>query len=240
MSPNHQPVVWAVVPAGGSGQRFGGDKLLATLAGQPVLQRTLSVLASYTGIGGIVVAAPAERLLAYQAAIGEMVGSCNCSMLLVAGGKTRRDSVFKGLQALPPECEFTVVHDGARPLVTHAALDATLLPVLSGEAEGAVIGYPVVDTIKAVTDMDGHQAIITETPPRKALWAVQTPQVFKKDGLMAAHQQVGDEAAMTDDAQLMEMAFPDKPVITVKGHGSNIKITSPSDLALAEYLISQG
>ncbi len=255
MTMNH--ITWAVVPAGGSSQRFGGgDKLLAALAGEPVLAHTLNALANYSGLAGIVVAAPADKVLAYQAQFGEMIQGV--AVRWVAGGETRRASVDAGLRALPMDCDSVIIHDAARPLLTGDLLDAVLAPIHEGAAAGAIVGIPCTDTLKQVgaqasapASADYHLARVAApvmaTVPRNTVWHVQTPQAFKRDMLEQAHATVALEIPVTDDAQLLELLASQHQVpadscqvVVVPGHERNLKITTPNDMALAEWWLTQG
>jgi 2-C-methyl-D-erythritol 4-phosphate cytidylyltransferase len=152
---------------------------------------------------------------------------------LVAGGETRQISVFNGLRMLPTDTEFVIVHDGVRPFVT----DETIFKcVEAAEAYGAAVAaVPVKDTIK-VADDDGF---IADTPDRAKLWAVQTPQVFRKTVLLEAHRSAQQrQISATDDAALVEqLGFKVKLVM---GSYANLKITTPEDLVIAEALKTVG
>lgn len=150
---------------------------------------------------------------------------------LVAGGETRQDSVFNGLKALPPDTDFVVVHDGVRPFVT----DEMIFTCLEAAADwgAAVAAVPVKDTIK-ITD---RSEFVVDTPDRNQLWAVQTPQVFRVDLLLEAHQHAHRKRIqLTDDAALVEqLGFKVKCVM---GSYSNLKITTPEDLVVAKALVN--
>ena len=148
---------------------------------------------------------------------------------LIAGGETRQDSVFKGLRALPSDTDFVIVHDGVRPFVTDDIIDSCL--DAAEEWGAAVAAVPVKDTIK-VADADGF---IVDTPNRSRLWAVQTPQSFRKDLLLEAHQQARQTGLdATDDAVLVEqLGFRVK---LIAGSHRNLKITTAEDLLIAEAL----
>ena len=152
---------------------------------------------------------------------------------LVAGGETRQASVFNGLEALPDDTDFVVVHDGVRPFVT----DDTVFTCLEAAADwgAAVAAVPVKDTIK-ITDRDGF---VVDTPDRSQLWAVQTPQVFRRDLLIEAHRHARrEQIQLTDDAALVEqLGFKVKCVM---GSYGNLKITTPEDLIVAEALMNKG
>lgn len=145
---------------------------------------------------------------------------------VVAGGATRSDSVRAGLSAVPVEAAVVVVHDAARPLASPALFAAVVAAVRAG-ADGAVPGVPVTDTLKQV---DG--ARVMATLPRHGLVAVQTPQAFRATALRAAHATGG---SATDDAALVEAAGGN--VVVVPGEHSNVKLTTPEDLAWADRLV---
>ena len=148
---------------------------------------------------------------------------------LVPGGKTRQLSVFNGLQVIPTDTDFVIVHDGVRPFVT----DETIFRCIeAADTYGAAVAaVPVKDTIK-VADETGF---IANTPEREKLWAVQTPQVFRKTVLIEAHQTAQKrQISATDDATLVEqLGFKVKLVM---GSYANLKITTPEDLVIAEAL----
>ena len=150
---------------------------------------------------------------------------------LVEGGETRQMSVYNGIRALSADVDFVIVHDGVRPFVTDEVIFACL--AAADECGAAVAAVPVKDTIK-IANTDGF---IVETPAREQLWAVQTPQVFRKSLLEEAHQAAqAQQLTATDDASLVEqLGFPVK---LVKGSYANLKITTPVDLQIAEVLLS--
>ncbi len=149
---------------------------------------------------------------------------------LVPGGETRQDSVFNGLEALPDDTDFVVVHDGVRPFVT----DEMIFTCLEAAADwgAAVVAVPVKDTIK-ITDRGGF---VVDTPDRSQLWAIQTPQVFRRDLLLEAHLHAQrKQIQLTDDAALVEQLG--LKVKCVMGSYGNLKITTPEDLIVAEVLM---
>ena len=152
---------------------------------------------------------------------------------LVPGGRTRQDSVFNGLKVLPDDTDFVVIHDGVRPFVTDAMIFACLEAAADWGA--AVIAVPVKDTIK-ITDREGF---VVDTPDRSQLWAIQTPQIFRRDLLLEAHQYARrKQIQLTDDAALVEqLGFKVKCVM---GSYDNLKITTPEDLIVAEALMREG
>lgn len=238
--------VWAILPAAGHGERFGGNKLMAALAGEPVLAHTLTAMTTHSAISGCIIAAPASQIDDFRQPFGNTYG--NKPLRWVMGGETRRASVYAALQHVPTECEVVLIHDAARPLITHDVIDECLAPVVQGQAAGALTGLPITDTVKQVGTVNALKvAKVAATVPRETLWTVQTPQVFDKQTLLAAHKIVPLATPVTDDAQLLELAaaqsdtisFAEKSVWVVPGHVSNLKITTPADLALAEWWLSR-
>jgi 2-C-methyl-D-erythritol 4-phosphate cytidylyltransferase len=142
------------------------------------------------------------------------------------GGPRRQDSVRAGLHTIAPR-EFVVVHDGARPMVTPALIEAGVEAARQTGAAAAAV--PVIDTLK---ESDGH-AIVRRTVPRDGLWAVQTPQVFRYQLLLRAHNAATDD--VTDDCALVEAIGV--PVKLYPGSAANLKVTTPDDLAIADALL---
>jgi len=208
--------VWAIVVAGGSGQRFGQMKQFALLAERPVVE--WAVAACRPSSAGVVLVVP--RGVGVQVAHGADV--------VVEGGATRAESVRLGLAAVPRTVEVIVVHDAARPLASDELFRSVIAAVHSGGAGGAIPGLPVSDTIKMV---DGTNNV-TRTLDRASLVAVQTPQAFDGDLLRRAHAQRGEA---TDDAALVEALGA--TVRVVPGDPRNLKITTPADLGTAESLL---
>lgn len=207
--------VWAVVVAGGSGARFGSYKQFALLGGREVVDWSLD--AARGACGGVVLVVPAGLVGRYRGR----------ASLVVAGGPTRAASVRSGLRAVPSDAEIVVIHDAARPLAGTATWQAVIAGVLAG-ADAAVPCVPVVDTVKQRGN-DGRLV----TLDRSQLVASQTPQAFLASALRAAHA-AGAEA--TDDAALVEEMGG--RVVEVPGEASNLKLTGPGDLVLAEALVA--
>ncbi|MBK8190531.1 MAG: 2-C-methyl-D-erythritol 4-phosphate cytidylyltransferase [Vampirovibrionales bacterium] len=234
MIPSQQQAnAWALIAAGGTGSRFSAesDKLFALLAGEAVLSRTLKALLAARRIEGVVIAARPQRHTAIQALL-DAIASVK-PVIITPGGDTRRESVLNALRALPPAATIVAVHDAARPLIRPARIDAAIESLQTRQVQGVVVAIDVSDTLKRVTSGSG---VIDATVERACLWRAQTPQVFRRAALMAAHQEVPRDCAVTDDAQLLELAGIG-PVIVAQGEADNVKITSPDDLRLAEALL---
>jgi 2-C-methyl-D-erythritol 4-phosphate cytidylyltransferase len=216
--------VGAVIVAAGKSERMGGmDKMFASLGGQPLLLRTTRPFQQCSQIDRIVVAVSGER----ETMCRHLVTGPDWSKVsdVCLGGKRRQDSVAEGLKRLA-DCDWVVIHDGARPLVTVELIERGL--EAARETGAAVAAVPVTDTIK-VSDED---RTVYETPPRRNLWAVQTPQVFSTKVIGEAYEKADDD--VTDDASLVERLG--YKVKLYMGSHDNIKITTPDDLALAEIL----
>lgn len=225
---------WAVVPAGGSGSRFSAteDKLLTSLAGQPVLVRTIAALSRCAEIHGIVVTASASNLNTYKNLLeGQFSG---LRLVFALGGDSRRASVLQGLVSLPDGVDVVVIHDAARPLIRPELVRQAIHALRDG-ANGSIVAIPFVDTVKQV---DLETLTIRQTLDRTTLWRAQTPQAFRLPVLLAAHLQTPPDVVVTDDAQLLELAGLG-PVRVIPGVESNLKITCREDLPLAESFLRQ-
>jgi 2-C-methyl-D-erythritol 4-phosphate cytidylyltransferase len=218
--------VGAIIAAAGESRRMGGvDKVFAPLGGKPILVRVIDTFQKCRLINQIVVVVNAKniercRKLAAEEGWGKVSDVC-------AGGKLRQDSVAAGLKKL--NCQWVVIHDGARPLVTKNLIEKGLKA--AQETGAAVAAVPVTDTIKIADD----DRIVHQTPPRQNLWAVQTPQVFRLDVIARAYKQA--KGKVTDDASLVEKLNHKVKLYT--GSYDNIKITNSDDLALAEVLLKK-
>jgi 2-C-methyl-D-erythritol 4-phosphate cytidylyltransferase len=200
----------------------GQDKLLATIAGRPLLSHTLRAFEHCAAIGQVVVVlsdANADAVLPLLRPFKKVSRTCR-------GGMRRQDSVRNGLYSLPA-FDYVVVHDGARPLVTPGIISHGL--AIAEEAGAASAAMPVVETLKAAK-ADGT---VLRTVPREGLWTVQTPQVFRYELLLNAHERI--RADVTDDCAMVEQIG--HPVRLYEGSRFNIKVTTPEDLRLAELLL---
>ncbi len=218
----------AVIVAAGESRRMNGiDKVLAPLAGRPVISYVLSAFDGCDSIDHIVLVVNEKSLEACRQLIAE--AGLSKPIDVCVGGKRRQDSVAAGLKQLK-DCEWVVIHDGARPLVTKELIEEGLKA--AQETRAAAAAVPVTDTIKVA----GDDRIVRETPPRQNLWAVQTPQLFRFDIITRAYREAKGE--VTDDASLVESAG--FQVKLYMGSYDNIKITTPEDLLIAEALGKHG
>ena len=225
----------AVVVAGGSGERFGDPrgKHLATLCGRPMLAWSLLALDRAPSVSELViVCAPASRASIRDDVLGELALSHEVSF--ADGGATRQESVRAGLAAIEGSPDLIAIHDAARPLIDVEIVEGVLAHVRENpDATGAVCAAPVVDTLKIV---EGRE--IASTPDRSRYWAVETPQVFRAQAIIAAHDAAAGEGFVgTDDASLLERQGLRVDVFET-GH-ANIKVTYPEDLAIAETILSR-
>lgn len=225
--------VWAVIPAAGRGTRFGGEipKQYLEAAGKPLIAHALDALLAHPRVVGAVVALAADdaRWPGWDALRGKPILRCT-------GGGERADSVLASLRALPPTVSadaLVLVHDAARPNLRGEDV-GRLIAAAEADADGAILAAPVRDTLKRADE----QARIAGTEPREGLWRALTPQAFRRGALTAALE--GARTAgivVTDEAMAMERMGA-KPRL-VEGREDNIKVTTPSDLALATYLLTQ-
>ena len=200
---------WAIVVAGGSGERFGQRKQYVSLGGSRVLDWALRSAAAHAD--GVVLVVPADAADEREP----------LATVVVAGGATRSASVRAGLDAVPPDATTIFVHDAARPVPVPEVWERVLAAVLAG-ADAAVPVVPVTDTLRSVSG---------GTIDRSTVVAVQTPQGFRAEALRSAHC---DAPEGTDDASLVEGAGG--RVVVVDGDERNLKITAPIDLERAELL----
>ena len=226
------PKFYAVVPAAGVGRRMGGPqpKQYLHILGRPVIEHTLNKLLAIGSLEKIVVAISAQDDHWPQLALAG-----DSRIETVIGGAERSDSVLNGLQHLAQEGsdnDWVLVHDVARPCVATADIEA-MMDALRDHEVGGILAVPASDTIKRV---DGNAII--ETVDRTVLWQAQTPQMFRLGLLRGALANgISSGASITDEASAIELAGA-RPVV-FEGTTSNIKITRPEDLALAEYFCAR-
>ena len=216
----------AVIVAAGTASRMGGiDKVMAELEGEPMILRTVKTFHSCDAIKEIVIVTRQDLIMP----IMSMCKDLEKVTAVVAGGSSRQESVQLGLNALSNKAKLVAVQDGARPLITHAVIDRV---VRAAHTYGAAApGIPVKDTVKVVTG-----GVVKETPDRKTLQAVQTPQVFDLELLRAALKKAKEDGAeVTDDCSAVERLG--MSIKMVEGDERNIKVTTPLDLAIAKLLL---
>lgn len=222
--------MYLLIPAAGSGKRMGADrnKLLLKVRSQTIIAWTLLAAQQASAISWIGVISQPMDWPDLKAIIANL--KLTKPVELIAGGSTRQESVYNGLQALPAAAEQVLIHDGARCLITPDLFNACAEAIR--HCPGLIAAVPVKDTIKVVDE----NGIIQSTPNRQQLWAAQTPQGFDVKLLKQCHDQgVREGWEVTDDAALLEKCGI--PVRIVPGEETNLKVTTPQDLAIAEFIL---
>ena len=213
----------AIITAGGTSSRFGNtNKLLEKINGKEIIKYTIDAFVS-AGVEEVVICA---NLLIIDI-LGEIFANYD-NVRIIEGGKTRQESVFNGLKVV--DCDYVLIHDGARPMITPEIIKKTMAEVVSKKAVSVMT--KTVDTIKKV---DENGKIIT-TIDRSQLYNTQTPQAFEYDLIKSVHEKYRGES-FTDDAGMVEASGVD--VYIVEGDYRNIKVTTKSDLALAEVYLNE-
>ncbi len=218
-----------VIPAAGQGKRMISklNKQYLTLLGLPVLAHTIALFSDYPGIEELVVVVREEELDFCRENV--LKKYFNRPIKLIAGGRTRRESVYAGLKAFSPAIDYVIIHDGARPLLPTTIISEVIREVK--EHIAVTTGIRLKDTIKRLTDNN----YVAETPPRNELVAIQTPQAFLYKTILKAHQETESDLMVTDDASLVEELGVQVKVI--KGSEENIKVTTPLDMVVAENIL---
>lgn len=222
------PKTAVIILAGGSGERFGneGGKQLVEIDGKPILTWSAEAFDAVGDIGLIVVVCPQERQEEYlRKAIDPF--PFVTPVVVAPSGPTRQESAFSGLEYVPEEFEFVMLHDGARPLVTPQLVEHTINMVKGNiDCDGAVVAHPSIDTLKVV-----ENGVIMGTPDRRVFWNAQTPQVFRAGMYRRAHASaLSDGFIGTDDSSLIERLGG--RILVVEGKRDNIKLTVPEDYLL--------
>ena len=218
----------AVIVAAGSASRMGGiDKVMADLGGEPMIVRTVRAFQNCEAIASIVIVTREDLIRP----ISDLCRDMKKVAAVVAGGKSRQESVHLGLNALPKGTKLAAVHDGARPLISWQVIDRVVRAANTYGAAAPAI--PVKDTIKVV-----QGRLVKETPDRSSLMAVQTPQVFDFDLLRGALRKAEEDGAqVTDDCSAVERTG--MRIKIVEGDERNLKVTTPMDLKIAELLLEE-
>jgi 2-C-methyl-D-erythritol 4-phosphate cytidylyltransferase len=223
--------VWAIIVAAGQGRRMNDPvrKQYHTLSGLPVVVHTLRVFDACSDIDEIIFCVPARDI---DYCRDELISPANLNrpVAVVAGGPTRQESVFNGLQAIDANNGIAVIHDGVRPFVSADQITACLQGAAKHGA--CILGIPAFDTLKHVNE----DHIILETVKRDTVWMAQTPQAFRYDLIAKAHQHARQHnLRATDDASLLEHIGVSAKIIP--GSRLNLKITDQDDLKLARILL---
>lgn len=222
--------VSAIIVAGGKGLRMKETtrKQYLLLGDRPILTHTLAVFDTCDAVNEIFLVIPEPD---FDFCRGHILSFFKKEIRLVPGGKERQDSVYNGLSALDSDTDIVLIHDGVRPFVQQEQIRAC---IRCAELSGAcILGIPAFDTLKQIAD-SGH---IESTLSRDKIWLAQTPQAFRYDLILAAHESARAAGyAGTDEASLLERMG--KKVKIISGSRYNIKITAPEDLKLAEAIIS--
>ncbi|MGI8890825.1 MAG: 2-C-methyl-D-erythritol 4-phosphate cytidylyltransferase [Chthoniobacterales bacterium] len=220
----------AIIVAGGSSQRMGFDKILAPLAGKSVLAHSLEAFEQTASVERIILVGQAEKLAQYEK-ISEAFGFKKIAAV-IPGGTRRQDSVQCGLEQVDASSTFVAVHDAARPLVRPDLIERIFAAAQTHG--GATSAAPVIDTLKRADD----QYMVTGGVERAGLFAVQTPQIFRRELLDKAYQAIFDAGLeVTDEISAIERVGGN--VVLLPNEEPNFKITYPGDLSLAEFLLSQ-
>ncbi|MCL2324483.1 MAG: 2-C-methyl-D-erythritol 4-phosphate cytidylyltransferase [Actinomycetia bacterium] len=239
----------AIIAAGGIGQRLGraGGKQLLEVAGKPVAAWAIQAVADARGVDAVVVACDPQRVAGYETQLRAAVTTAK-PLTFVAGGATRSASIAAALKQVPVDTDFVLIHDGARPLVTTALVEAALDALCSAgeEIAGVIVGHPVSDTLKKTQGSGKGVARVRERAPlpadlhviaatvtREGLWQVQTPQVFRAAALRDAYARAAQDA--TDDAGILEAAGFELALL--EGPRDNLKVTVSEDVGIIEALL---
>ncbi len=214
--------VTAIIAAGGRGERFGAGrpKQLLSIGGQPILERSVNAFLQHDAIGDVVVALPADIA---NAPPSYLINTSK-PLQIVSGGARRRDSVASAFRVVSERCDVVVVHDAARPFASRDLISRTI--AAAAESGAALAALESRDTVKQV-----HDRVVQRTLDRRSIFLAQTPQAFRRSVLRDA---LGLDADATDEAALAEQAG--HRVVVVEGEASNIKITTPADVAIAEAI----
>lgn len=223
--------MYLLIPAAGIGKRMGSNrnKLLLKVRSQPIIAWTLLAAQAASKINWIGIISQPTDWPDLKAIVADLKLTKPVEFIL--GGSTRQESVYNGLQALPANAEQVLIHDGARCLITPDLFNSCAQAI--AECRGLIAAVPVKDTIKIVNG----QGIIESTPDRQKLWAAQTPQGFDVKLLKQCHAEgLRQGWQVTDDAALFEKCGIE--VRIVEGEETNLKVTTPQDLAIAEFILT--
>ena len=216
----------AIIPAAGRGERFGEKKQLKIMGNRPLIFKTISPFISSDLITEIVLVVPRNDVEQVEQELKAIVSAK--PLKVISGGKTRQQSVHKGLTVTEDSAELICIHDAVRPFITEALIEKVVNKC--NEHDGVILAQPSTDTVKKVIDDQ-----ILETLPRETIWRAQTPQVFSKSALREALELAEAENIHgTDEASLLERIG--YQVGFVEGSSLNIKITTEEDWIFAEAI----
>jgi 2-C-methyl-D-erythritol 4-phosphate cytidylyltransferase len=229
------PTTAAIILAGGNGNRFGREagKQLLDLFGKPLVTWSIQAFDGAPDIGLIVLVCPEDRMQKYKEAAVDPF-NITTPLVLAPSGPSRQESAFSGLEYVPEDYEFVLMHDGARPMIT-SEFAMHVINVVKGnlDCDGAVVAHPSIDTLKLVENGE-----IVGTPDRRMFWNAQTPQVFRSGIYRRAHASaLRDGFFGTDDSSLIERLGGH--ILVVEGSRDNIKLTVPEDYQLVNAAIAQ-
>ena len=224
---------YAIILAAGKGARMGKEinKMYLPLKGRPIIAHTLEAFYRATLVHGLIlVVSPGEEDLLREEVL--KIYPPQKPIEIALGGTERQHSVYNGLKILPKNARIVAIHDGARPLITPEVIDKSIQA--ASDYGGAVAGMPVKDTIKKVAS-DGR---VENTPDRRTLWLVQTPQTFRYPLIMEGHKAAKEEGFIaTDDSALVERLGRD--VYMIEAGYDNLKVTTSEDLIIAEQILKK-
>ena len=224
----------AIIPAAGAGLRMKGDraKQFLDLNGKPLLGVTLERFQVCQAVDSIILVVPSHEEEYCQK---EIIDRYNVTKVakIIAGGERRQDSVRMGLEASGGDYGLVLIHDGVRPFVESSLIDRIV--TIARKDRAVITALPAKETVKIV-DSD---SMVIKTCDRQQIWLVQTPQIFRYEDIMMAHQRALSEGweDVTDDAVLIEKIGI--PVKVTQGSEYNIKVTTPHDLELARFLLKK-
>lgn len=224
---NRKKVGVVIVSAGNAVRMNGIDKPFIDVGGLPVIIRTMIAFEESEMVDSVVLVCR-EDTVSRMIDLSRQYGITKLATITV-GGKTRQESVFKGVEALPSDIDYIAVHDGARPFVSVDVIERCICDAM--EFTAAAAGIKAKDTIKMV----GHDGFIMSTPPREYLYITQTPQIFEKSLYLRAMDKAKEEQKdFTDDCQLVENLG--EKVYMTESEYVNIKLTTPEDIAIAQII----
>lgn len=218
-----------IIVAAGSSQRFGEDKLMMLLQGRPLIAHTVEAFAMHACIEEVILVVAPGREVAFQSALQGVKISNAQKVNVVAGGRDRHESVQCGLRALAPSISWVGIHDGARPLISGAMIKQVFQK--AREYGAAALAAPVVETLHRCS----LNQLAETTVERHHLWAMQTPQVFRKEDLIGLLSSEGKQRPTDEVSALLQQGIN---TYLVENHEPNIKVTYPHDREILEAILS--